>query len=39
MDELIGLKCVACRGGEPTATDAEIAVWAHLQVGGGGTGD
>jgi 4a-hydroxytetrahydrobiopterin dehydratase len=25
MDELSKLKCVACRGGEPTVTDAEIA--------------
>ncbi|MCL4393532.1 MAG: 4a-hydroxytetrahydrobiopterin dehydratase [Chloroflexi bacterium] len=25
MEELTGLKCVACRGGEPTLTDAEIA--------------
>jgi 4a-hydroxytetrahydrobiopterin dehydratase len=24
MSDLIGLKCVACRGDEPTATDAEI---------------
>lgn len=31
MSELVGLKCVACRGGEPTATDAEIAAW-HPQV-------
>lgn len=27
MEELAQLKCVACRGGEPTATDAEIALW------------
>ena len=25
MEELVGLKCVACRGGEPTLTEAEIA--------------
>ena len=25
MQELTKLKCVACRGGEPTVTDAEIA--------------
>jgi 4a-hydroxytetrahydrobiopterin dehydratase len=25
MEELTKLKCVACRGGEPTVTDAEIA--------------
>lgn len=25
MDNLSKLKCVACRGGEPTVTDAEIA--------------
>lgn len=27
MEQLSQLKCVACRGGEPTATDAEIAIW------------
>jgi 4a-hydroxytetrahydrobiopterin dehydratase len=27
MEELAQQKCVACRGGEPTATDAEIAAW------------
>ena len=25
MDNLTEMKCVACRGGEPTVTDAEIA--------------
>ena len=25
MEELTKLKCVACRGGEPTVTDAEVA--------------
>jgi 4a-hydroxytetrahydrobiopterin dehydratase len=25
MSELAGMKCTACRGGEPTLTDAEIA--------------
>jgi len=25
MNDLITMKCVACRGGEPTLTDAEIA--------------
>ncbi len=25
MDKLSGMKCVACRGGEPTVTEAEIA--------------
>ena len=24
MDELAGMKCVACRGGEPTLTESEI---------------
>lgn len=24
MDKLTGMKCVACRGGEPTVTDEEI---------------
>lgn len=24
MDKLLSLKCVACRGGEPTLTDAQI---------------
>jgi len=28
MEELTKLKCVACRGGEPTVTDAEIAQYA-----------
>lgn len=31
MDNLSSLKCVACRGGEPTLTDAEIAEL-HTQV-------
>ena len=31
MDTLIGMKCVACRKGEPTVTDAEIAEF-HPQV-------
>ena len=31
MAELSGLKCVACRGGEPTVTDAEL-VELHPQV-------
>jgi len=31
MDNLSSLKCVACRGGEPTLTDAEIAEL-HPQV-------
>jgi len=31
MDELSKLKCVACRGGEPTLTDAELAEL-HPQV-------
>ncbi len=31
MDELVKMKCVACRGGEPTLTDAEIAAL-HPQV-------
>ena len=29
--ELTGMRCVACRGGEPTLTDAEIAAY-HGQV-------
>ena len=28
MEDLTKLKCVACRGGEPTVTDAEIAQYA-----------
>ncbi len=28
MEELTNLKCVACRAGEPTVTDAEIAQYA-----------
>jgi 4a-hydroxytetrahydrobiopterin dehydratase len=28
MQDLTQLKCVACRGGEPTVTDAEIAQYA-----------
>ena len=31
MDTLVGMKCVACRKGEPTLTDAEIAEF-HPQV-------
>jgi len=31
MDTLVGMKCVACRKGEPTVTDAEIAEF-HPQV-------
>ena len=31
MDNLSSFKCVACRGGEPTVTDAEIEVL-HPQV-------
>ena len=31
MDALTGMKCVACRGGEPTVTDDEIARF-HPQV-------
>lgn len=31
MDTLTQMKCVACRGGEPTVTDAEIAEY-HPQV-------
>jgi 4a-hydroxytetrahydrobiopterin dehydratase len=31
MQDLRELKCVACRGGEPTATDAEITGY-HSQV-------
>ncbi len=31
MEQLTQLKCVACRGGEPTVTDAEIAEY-HPQV-------
>ncbi len=27
MESLVGLKCVACRSGEPTLTDAEIAAY------------
>lgn len=27
MDNLVGMKCVACRGGEPPASDAEIALY------------
>jgi 4a-hydroxytetrahydrobiopterin dehydratase len=33
MSELSQLKCVACRGGEPTLTEAEIAAM-HPQVPG-----
>ncbi|HKZ90645.1 MAG TPA: 4a-hydroxytetrahydrobiopterin dehydratase [Candidatus Limnocylindrales bacterium] len=33
MATLSGMKCVACRGGEPTLTDAEIAAF-HPQVPG-----
>ncbi|HLF25258.1 MAG TPA: 4a-hydroxytetrahydrobiopterin dehydratase [Anaerolineae bacterium] len=25
MEPLVGMKCIACRAGEPTVTDAEIA--------------
>jgi len=25
MDELVSMKCIACRGGEPTVTDQEMA--------------
>lgn len=31
MDTLVGMKCVACRAGEPTVTDAEITEY-HPQV-------
>lgn len=31
MDTLIQMKCVACRKGEPTASDAEIEAY-HPQV-------
>lgn len=31
MSELTGMKCVACRGGEPLATEDEIREW-HPQV-------
>ena len=31
MDTLVGMKCVACRAGEPTVTDEEIAEY-HPQV-------
>lgn len=31
MDILTEMKCVACRGGEPTVTDAEVAEY-HPQV-------
>ncbi len=31
MDQLTQLKCTACRGGEPTLTDAQIAEY-HPQV-------
>jgi 4a-hydroxytetrahydrobiopterin dehydratase len=31
MSELSGMKCVACRGGEPTVTNAEITVY-HPQI-------
>lgn len=31
MGALVGMKCVACRKGEPTVTDAEIAEY-HPQV-------
>jgi len=31
MESLAGMKCVACRKGEPTVTDAEIAEY-HPQV-------
>jgi len=41
MNELAQMKCVACRGGEPTVTDAEIGelgplvpMW-HIVVGDG----
>jgi 4a-hydroxytetrahydrobiopterin dehydratase len=27
MTDLVGMKCVACRGNEPQATDAEIATY------------
>lgn len=27
MDQLVRMKCVACRAGEPTVTDAEIAAF------------
>ena len=27
MTDLVGMKCVACRGDEPQATDAEIAIY------------
>ena len=39
--ELTGMRCVACRGDEPTLTDAEIAVyrdqvpdWEIVEIGG-----
>lgn len=31
MDDLVKMKCIACRGGEPTLTDAESATL-HSQV-------
>lgn len=31
LEQLSGMKCTACRGGEPTLTDAEIAEY-HPQV-------
>jgi 4a-hydroxytetrahydrobiopterin dehydratase len=31
MDELTGQKCVACRAGEPTVTDAEMTAY-HSQI-------
>lgn len=31
MDTLVGMKCTACRGDEPTVTDEEIAEY-HPQV-------
>ncbi len=41
MDKLITMKCVACRGGEPVLTDAEIAAlrpqvseWRVIEVDG-----
>jgi 4a-hydroxytetrahydrobiopterin dehydratase len=41
MEELTQLKCTACRGGDPTLTDAEIAdlqpqvpAWRVLEVNG-----
>lgn len=30
MADLVGMKCVVCRGDEPPATDAEIAIYQPL---------